>query len=141
MISKIKIKNLFQIKNLIIFSVILGIIKSIEQLIKGKYFHDFNVYLNAIKVLDNSGNPYSNIIDLPYFSSQENSRYPKGVQSKYNIGLLSSSKDIVKNLNKILNNEITFNFDQFNKDFSNYGTNSYKIVTKEICRILKSRDY
>ncbi len=66
MISKIKIKNLFQIKNLIIFSVILGIIKSIEQLIKGKYFHDFNVYLNAIKVLDNSGNPYSNIIDLPY---------------------------------------------------------------------------
>ena len=66
MISKIKIKNLFQIKNLIIFSLILGIIKFIEQLIKGKYFHDFNVYLNAIKVLDNSGNPYSIIIDLPY---------------------------------------------------------------------------
>ena len=66
MISKIKIKNLFQIKNLIIFSVILGIVKLIEQFTKGKYFHDFNVYLNAIKVLDNSSNPYFNIIELPY---------------------------------------------------------------------------
>ena len=66
MISNIKIKNLFQIKNLIIFSIILGIIKFIEQIIKGKYFHDFDVYSNAIKVLENSGNPYSNIIDLPY---------------------------------------------------------------------------
>ena len=66
MISNIKIKNLFQIKNLIIFSLILGIIKFVEQLIKGKYFDDFNVDLNAIKVLDNSGNPYSIIIDLPY---------------------------------------------------------------------------
>lgn len=66
MFSKIKIKNLFQIKNLIIFSVILGIVKFIEQFTKGKYFHDFNVYLNAIKVLDNSGNPYFNIVELPY---------------------------------------------------------------------------
>ncbi len=66
MISKIKIKNLFQINNLIIFSIVLGIVKFIEQFTKGKYFHDFNVYLNAIKVLGNSSNPYSNIIDLPY---------------------------------------------------------------------------
>tara|TARA_B100000035_G_scaffold139846_1_gene119139 strand:- start:478 stop:1581 length:1104 start_codon:yes stop_codon:yes gene_type:complete len=66
LISNTKINNLFQIKNLVIFSVILGGIKLIEQLIKGKYFHDFNVYLNAIKVLDNSGNPYFNIIELPY---------------------------------------------------------------------------
>ena len=66
MISNIKIKNLFQLKSLINFSIILGVIKLIEQLIKGKYFHDFEVYLNAIKVLNNSGNPYFNIIELPY---------------------------------------------------------------------------
>ena len=66
MFSNIKIKNLFQINNLIIFSVILGIIKFIEQFTKGKYLHDFNVYLNAIKVLDNSGNPYFDIWELPY---------------------------------------------------------------------------
>ena len=46
--------------------MILGIVKFIEQFTKGKYFHDFNVYLNAIKVLNNSSNPYSNIIELPY---------------------------------------------------------------------------
>ena len=46
--------------------MILGIVKFIEQFTKGKYFHDFNVYLNAIKVLDNFSNPYSNIIELPY---------------------------------------------------------------------------
>ena len=66
MISNIKIKNLFHLKSLITFSIILGVIKLIEQLIKGKYFHDFYVYLNAIKVLDNSGNPYFNIWELPY---------------------------------------------------------------------------
>ena len=66
MISNTKINNLFQIKNLVIFSVILGGIKLIEQLIKGKYFHDFDVYLNAMNVLNNSGNPYYNIWELPY---------------------------------------------------------------------------
>ena len=66
MISNTKIKNLFQIKNLIIFSIFLGGIKLIEQLIKGKYFHDFDVYLNTINILNNSENPYLNFIDLPY---------------------------------------------------------------------------
>ena len=66
MISNTKINNLFQIKNLVIFSIILGGIKLIEQLIKGKYFHDFDVYLNAMNVLNNSGNPYYNIWELPY---------------------------------------------------------------------------
>jgi len=66
LISNTKINNLFQIKNLVIFSIIFGGIKLIEQLIKGKYFHDFDVYLNAMNVLNNSGNPYYNIWELPY---------------------------------------------------------------------------
>ena len=44
----------------------MGAIKLIEQLIKGKYFHDFDVYLHAIKVLNNFENPYLNITELPY---------------------------------------------------------------------------
>lgn len=66
MISFIKIKNLFQIKSLIILSLTLGAIKLVEQFIKGKYFHDFDVYINAIKILNNFGNPYENPWILPY---------------------------------------------------------------------------
>ena len=44
----------------------MGVLKLIEQLIKGKYFHDFDVYLHAIKILNNFENPYLNITELPY---------------------------------------------------------------------------
>ncbi len=66
MISLIKIKNIFQIKSLIIFSLVFGSIKLVEQLIKGKYFHDFNVYINTIKILNNFGSPYTDPLILPY---------------------------------------------------------------------------
>ena len=70
MITLSKVKNLFQIKNLIILSLISAIIKIIEQISKGQYFHDFDVYIKTLKVLDNFGNPYLNDIyfikELPY---------------------------------------------------------------------------
>ena len=66
MISNIKIKNFLKVKNLIIFSIILGVVKLFEQLSKGKYFHDFDIYLDTIKVLNNNGNPYLDIVNLPF---------------------------------------------------------------------------
>lgn len=70
MITLSKVKNLFQIKNLIIISLISAIVKLIEQIFKGQYFYDFYVYINALKVLNNYGSPYLNNIyfinELPY---------------------------------------------------------------------------
>ena len=66
MIALSKIKNLINIKNLIILSLTAASFKLLEQLIKGKYFHDFEVYFETIKTLNNAGNPYINSLDLPY---------------------------------------------------------------------------
>ena len=66
MIAFSKIKKLFQIKSLIILSLIAATIKLFEQFLKGRYFHDFEVYFEAIKTLNNDGNPYISSLDLPY---------------------------------------------------------------------------
>jgi len=63
---KKKINQLLQIKNLVIISTIFGLIKLIEQLLKSEYFHDFEVYVNTIHVLQNFGNPYLEDWNLPY---------------------------------------------------------------------------
>ena len=80
-----KIKNLFQIKGLIIFSLIAGIIKLTEQISKGKYFHDFDVYDKAIRLLNNYESPYLTNWDLPYL-------YPpliSNIISKFNSEIFS----------------------------------------------------
>ena len=66
MIAFSKIKKLFQIKSLIILSLIAATIKLFEQFLKGRYFHDFEVFFEAIKTLKNDGNPYVSSLDLPY---------------------------------------------------------------------------
>lgn len=66
MIALSKIKNLIQIKNLIVLSLIAATVKLLEQFIKGKYFHDFEVYFQVIRTLSNGGNPYISSLDLPY---------------------------------------------------------------------------
>jgi len=61
-----KFDQVLQIKNLVIISIIFGIIKFVEQLLKSEYFHDFEVYVNTINVLQNFGNPYLENWTLPY---------------------------------------------------------------------------
>ena len=63
---KNKFDQILQIKNLVIISVIFGLIKLVEQLLKSEYFHDFEVYINTIYVLQKFGNPYSENWILPY---------------------------------------------------------------------------
>src|SRR6056300_1004707 len=63
---KNKFDQILQIKNLVIISIIFGLIKLVEQLLKSEYFHDFQVYVKTIHLLQNFGNPYLENWTLPY---------------------------------------------------------------------------
>ena len=48
--------QIFQLRNLIIASIIFGFIKLTQQILTFEYFHDFKVYLSVINLLNELGN-------------------------------------------------------------------------------------